>query len=133
MGEKFREVLLAAYNSRSCVTRGRDGTIHLLWATLGMRMSQGEFVSFVRLVTEAVACPARCGELASGSYGRVARCSMGQIMLSYDRLTLWFSPEEFQEFCRLIVEARQRLADTEPPPILGAPWTPPQGEIFTLN
>ena len=76
-----------------------------------MRMTQGEFVSFVRLVTEAVVCPARCGELASGSCGRVARCSMGQIMLSYDRLTLWFSPEEFEEFCRLIIEARQRLAE----------------------
>ena len=133
MGARFPEVLLAAYNSRSRVARGRDGTIHLLWGTLGMRMTQGEFVSFVRLVTEAVVCPARCGELASGSCGRVARCSMGQIMLSYDRLTLWFSPEEFEEFCQLIIEARQRLADTEPPPTLGAPWTQPQGEAFNLN
>src|SRR5215207_7147984 len=87
MAARFPEVLLAAYNSRSRVARGRDGIIHLLWDTLGMRMTQGEFVSFVRLVTEAVVCPARCGELASGSCGRVARCSMGQIMLSYDRRT----------------------------------------------
>jgi hypothetical protein len=133
MGEKSREVLLAAYNSRSRVTCSRDGTIHLLWGTLGMRMIQSEFMGFVRLVTEALVCQARCGELASGSCGRVARCSMGQIMLSYEGITLWLSPKEFEEFCRLIIEARERLADTKPPPTLGTPWTQPQGKAFSLN
>ena len=133
MGAKFRELLLAAYNSRRRVTRDRHGTIHLLWGTLGVRMPQGEFMSLARLVRQAVVCPARCGERALGSCGRVTRCSMGQIMLSYDTVTLWFFPEEFEEFCRLIIEARQRLADAEPPPTLGIPWTQPQGEVFDPN
>lgn len=133
MSEKSREVLLAAYNSRSRITRDRDGAIHLLWGMLGIRMTQGEFVSFVRLVSEAAGCPVRCGEMALGACGRVARCSMGQIMLSYQRLTLWFSPEEFEGFYRLVAEARRRLADTEPLPALGVPWRQPQRDIFDPN
>jgi hypothetical protein len=58
---------------------------------------------------------------------------MGQIMLSYEGITLWLSPKEFEEFCRLIIEARERLADTKPPPTLGTPWTQPQGKAFSLN
>jgi len=133
MGARFRELLLAAYNSRRRVTRDRHGTVHVLWGTLGVKMPQGEFIGLARLVTEAVLCSARCGELALGSCGRVAKCSMGQIMLSYDKFTLWFSPEEFEEFCRLITEAHQRLADAEPPPTLGIPWTQLQGEVFEPN
>lgn len=58
---------------------------------------------------------------------------MGQIMLSHGSLTLWFSPEEFEEFCRLGTAARQQLADVAPLPPLGVPWKPsPQG-AQTLN
>jgi hypothetical protein len=125
--------MLAAYNSRSCVTRGKDGTIHLSWGTLGVAMSQGEFIGLVRLITEAAECSLRCGQLARGSCGRVVKCSMGQISLSHGNLTLWFSPEEFQEFCHLIVKARQQLTDAKPLPTLGLPWVPPHGGAFDIN
>lgn len=96
-------------------------------------MSQGEFVNFVGLVTEAAECALRHGELARKPCGRVAKCPMGQIMLSHGNLTLWFSPEEFREFRRLIVKARQQLADAEPLATLGLPWVPPDGGAFGIN
>lgn len=89
-------------------------------------MSQGEFVDFAGLVTEAVGCAARCGELALGCSGRVFRCSMGQILLSHGNLTLWFSPDEFERLHGLVSRARQRIADAEPLPRLGIPWAPRQ-------
>jgi hypothetical protein len=55
---------------------------------------------------------------------------MGQITLSNGNLTVWFSPEEFREFCRLIAKAGQQLADAEPLPTLGLPWVPPDGGAF---
>ncbi len=58
---------------------------------------------------------------------------MGQIMLSHDNLTLWFSPEEFEEFYRLIATARQQLADAAPLPSLGTPWMPPRQERVSFN
>ncbi len=125
--------VLAAYNSRNRVIRAKDGTIHLSWGALGLSMPQGEFVGFVHLVTEAAGCALRCGELARGSWGRVAKCSMGQITLSHGTLTLWFSPEEFRVFCRLLVKAGQQLADAKPLPTLGLPWVPPNGGDFGIN
>jgi hypothetical protein len=58
---------------------------------------------------------------------------MGQIMLSHDSLTLWFSPEEFEEFYRLVATARQQLADTAPLPPLGVRWTPSHQGLASLN
>lgn len=133
MDAGFQDKVLAAYNSRSRVIRGGDGTIHLFWEALSVRMVQDEFLGFARLVTEAPECPVRCGELARGSCGRAVKCSMGQIMVSHGNLTLWFSPEEFCEFRRLIVGARQQLADAEPLPTLGTRWTPPNQEFFSPN
>ena len=124
--------VLAAYDVRRRVTRSADGTIHLCWGALSVGMRQGEFVDFTGLVTEAVECAARCGELARGCRGRVFRCSMGQIMLTHGDLTLWFSPEEFEELFRLAIRARQRLADAEPLPALGLPWAP-RHQPFSAN
>ncbi len=129
MDSGLRATVLAAHSSRSRVTRDTDGTIHLCWQTLGVRMTQGEFVDLIGLVSSAAEGRVRCGELARCPYGRVARCSMGQISLSHGSVTLWFSPEEFDEFCRLVLEARRRLADAEPLPSLGLPWTPPLGSF----
>lgn len=120
---------MAAYGVRRRVTRGEGGEIHLFWDALSLRMGLGEFVDFAGLVTEAVNCPLRCGELARGRRGRVARCSMGQISVSQGNLTLWFSPEEFEELQRLTDMARQRLADAEPVSSLGVPWIPEQSPI----
>ena len=89
---------------------------------LSIRMTQGEFLNLAGLVEDAVACPLRRGELARCPRGRVACCSMGQIVVSHHSLTLWFPPKEFEEFCRLAAEARQRLTDTAPLPQLGLPW-----------
>lgn len=116
--------VLAAYDVRRRVTRGGGGCIHLFWGSLSVEMSHDGFVDFARLVAEAAECPVRCGELARGCCGQVARCSMGQIMLRHDRLTLWLAPEEFEELHRLTARARQRLADAEPLPALGVRWTP---------
>jgi len=115
--------VLASYNSRSRVVRDREGHIHLFWEALSIRMTQGEFLGFAGLVTDAAGCAVRCGELATCPCGRAVRCSMGQIMVSHGSLTLWFSPEEFDEFYRLIVTARQHLADAAPLPQLGVSWT----------
>jgi hypothetical protein len=129
MDSGLRETELAAYNSRSRVVRDGEGMIHLFWGALSVRMSQGEFLDFARLVAEAACRMARCGELACSSCGRVVRCSMGQISLSYGRLTLWFDPEEFDAFERLAATARQRLSDAAPLPPLGLPWRPRQGPV----
>lgn len=129
MHSGLRVTVLAAYNSRSRVTRERDGTVRIFWETLSVGMTQAEFLGFAGLLAEAAECTARCRELARGSWGRVARCSMGQVMLSHGSLTLWFTPEEFEEFHRLVAGARQRLADSAPMPRLGLPWAP-LGEGF---
>ena len=133
MGSRLPTTVLASYNSRSRIVRDREGAVHLFWGALSIRMTQSEFLGFAGLVTDAAGCAGRCGELATGSCGRAIRCSMGQIMLSYDNLTLWFSPEEFEEFYRLIATARQQLADVAPLPPLGAPWMPPRQERVSFN
>jgi hypothetical protein len=128
-----RATVLAAYNSRSRVTRGDDGVIRLFWGMMSVGMDGAEFLDFAGLVAEAARCRLRCGELARGSHGRVVRCSMGQIKLSHGSLTLWFSPEEFGEFCQLVAGARRRLADSAPAPRLGSPWVPREEGFFGLN
>lgn len=126
MDSRFRTTVLASHGVRRRVMRGEGGDVHLFWESLGVGMSMGEFVDLAGLVAEALDRPVRCGELARGCCGRVARCSMGQILVSHGNLTLWFSPDEFEELHRLMDRARQRLADTEPPPAFGVPWTPRQ-------
>jgi len=133
MDSGSRAIVLAAYDSRSRVVRDGEGTIHFSWGVLSIKMTQNEFVSFVGLVKGAVGCVARCGELSRGSCGRVVRCSMGQIMVSHGSITLWLSPEEFEEFYQLVARARQRLSDAEPLPTLGLPWAPPDQELLSLN
>ena len=128
-----RATVLAAYNSRSRVTRGDDGAIRLFWGMMSLAMDGAEFLGFAGMVAEAAGCAVRCGELARGSCGRVALCSMGQIKLSHGSLTLWFSPEEFEAFCRLVVGARRRLADCAPAPSLGLPWAPREEGFFGPN
>lgn len=96
-------------------------------------MAQAEFLGLVDLVSGAVGCAARCGELARGSGGRVVCCPMGQVMLSHGDLSVWFSPEEFEEFSGLVVRARRRLADAEPLPRLGLPWSPQQRGFASPN
>jgi hypothetical protein len=127
MSSGLRATVLAAYNSRSRIIRQRDGAIQLFWEVLSIKMTQAEFLGFVDLVTEAAGRMARCGELARGSCGRADRCPMGQIMLSHGSFTLWFSPEEFEEFHRLLTGARRKLADSAPAPPLGLPWVPSRG------
>lgn len=133
MGPGFRVTVLAAYNSRSGVRRDARGVIQIFWGMLSLRMTQAEFLGLVDLVSEAVGCAMRCGELARSSEGRVVCCSMGQIMLSHGELSLWFSPEEFEEFSGLVARARQRLADAEPLPRLGLPWNPSRRGFASLN
>jgi hypothetical protein len=128
-----RATVLAAYNSRSRVTRGDDGVIRLCWGMMSVAMDGAEFLDFAGLVAEATGREMRCGELSRSSYGRVVRCSMGQIKLSHGNLTLWFSPGEFEEFCRLVAGARRRLADCAPAPRLGMPWGPRGEGFFGLN
>ena len=96
-------------------------------------MNQGEFMELAATLVEARRCPVRCGELARGCHGQAVRCPMGQIMLSHDRLTLWFSPEEFDRCCKLVDTARERLADAEPLPTLGKPYTPPRHGLLSPN
>lgn len=133
MDEKLREVVLAVHSSRDRVTRSADGTIHLSWGTLALRMSQGEFAELADIMGEARRCRIRRGQLARGYYGRAVRCPMGQVMLSHGRITLWFSPEEFEQCCGLVDEARRRLADAEPLPALGKPWYGDVSGFFGLN
>jgi hypothetical protein len=129
----LRATVLAAYNSRSRVTRGDDGAIRLFWGMMSVEMNGAAFLDFVGLVVEAAERGVRCGELARGSRGRVIRCSMGQIMVSHGGLALWFSPEEFEEFHRLVVGARRRLADSAPAPRMGLPWAPREEGYFARN
>ncbi len=129
MNGEHRAAELAAHNLRRRVTRGANGSINLFWGAVSIEMSQGEFVDLAGLVADAVGSPARQGELARGCCGRVARCSMGQILLSHGTLTLWFSPEEFEELHRLVSRARRRIADAEPLPALGVPWAPRRDRI----
>jgi hypothetical protein len=133
MDPKLPATVLASYNSRNRIMRDQEGGIHLFWGSLGIRMTQGEFLGLVSLVVDAAGCAARCGELAMRSCGRAIRCPMGQIMLSHGSLTLWFSPEEFEDFCRLSTTARQQLADAAPLPSLGVPWKPPCQGSATFN
>ena len=133
MDSRLSTTVLASYNSRSRIVRDREGGIHLFWKSLGIRMTQDEFLGLVGLVKDAAGCTARCGELAMRPCGRAVRCPMGQIMLSHGSLTLWFSPEEFEEFCRLSTTARRRLADVAPLPPLGLPWKLPHQGAQTLN
>jgi hypothetical protein len=119
-----RTSVLATHGVRRRIVRDEGGGVHLFWGSWGVGMSVGEFVDFAGILAEAADRPMRCGEVARGCCGRVAYCSMGQILVSHGNLTLWFSPEEFDELHRLTASARQRLADAEPPPALGVPWTP---------
>ncbi len=134
MDPKALAKVLASYNSRARIVRDREGNIHIFWGTLSIRLAQSEFLGFADLVADAAGCAIRCGELAARCCGRAVRRSMGQIMLSHGSLTLWFSPEEFEDFCQLVATARQQLADAAPPSPLGVPWMPARHEGFvTLN
>lgn len=133
MNSRLLATVLASYNSRSRIVRDSEGNIRLFWGALSIKMSQGEFLGFVDLITDAAGCKARCGELATCPYGEAARCPMGQIMVSHGSLTLWFSPEEFEEFHQLVTTALKQLADAAPLPPLGVPWTPPHQRFASLN
>lgn len=132
MDSTSRSRVLAAYDVRRRVTRGVGGGIQLSWGAVGVEMSQAEFVDFASMVAGARECPARCGELARGWGGRVCRCAMGQISLRHGNVTLWLSPEEFEDLCGLTAAARGRLADLAPVPALGVSWTP-EGDAFSAN
>lgn len=133
MDSRLLAAVLASYNTRTRIVLDREGAIHLFWGTLSIKMTQSEFLGFAGLVTEAAGCGVRCGELAARCCGRAVRRSMGQIMLSHGSLTLWFSPEEFEDLNQLVTKARQRLADAAPPSPLGVPWTPPREGFAALN
>lgn len=121
--------VLADRGSRRRVVRGADGGIEVHWSVMNVGMSGIEFVGFAGMLMDAAECAARCGELARCFRGRVSRCAMGEVSLSFGRLTLWFSPEEFEEFGRLVSEARQKLSDLAPPPRLGVPWRPEKSHL----
>jgi hypothetical protein len=131
-GSEFKAAVLAGYSVRRRVVRGADGMVSVLWGSLGLRMSHAEFLDLAGVLAEAVQNPARYGELARGVHARVVRCSMGQFTLHHGDLTLWFSPEEFEELANLTIRARQKLADSAPTPRLGIPWTPRE-ELFGPN
>ncbi|MDN5698005.1 MAG: hypothetical protein L0G70_08545 [Rubrobacter sp.] len=131
MRPEFSTAVLASYNSRSRIVREDGGGGRLFWGVLSVGMSVGEFVEFALMLSETGGV-ARRGELARCACGRVDRCAMGQIMVSHESLTLWFEPDEFEDFGRLVDQARQRLADSEPPPALGVPWEP-RGEFFGVS
>lgn len=124
--------MLASYGSRSRVVRGVSGGISVSWDVLSVEMSGAEFAGFAEMIVDAFGCSVRCGELAKCPCGRVSRCAMGEVSLSHDRLTLWFSPEEFEEFGMLVLAARRKLADLAPPPPLGSPWEPGEAH-FGVN
>lgn len=132
MDSRLPATVLASHNSRTRIVRDQEGAIHLFWGTLSIKMTQSEFLGFTGLVTDAAGCAIRCGELAVRCCGRAVRRSMGQIMLSHGSLTLWLSPEEFEDLHQLVTRARQRLADAVPSSPLGVPWTPRE-ESVTLN
>ncbi|MDQ4105976.1 MAG: hypothetical protein M3157_02225 [Actinomycetota bacterium] len=123
---------MASYSVRHRVVRGADGVVSLLWGSMGLRVSHAELLDLAGVFSDALRSAARYGELARGVRARVVRCSMGQMTLHYGDLTLWFSPEEFEDLARLTIHARQKLADAPPPPPLGLPWRPGD-EIFGPN
>jgi hypothetical protein len=130
---KVRAAVLAAYSVRRRVVRGADGTVSVLWGSLGLRMSHAEFLDLAGVLAEAMQSPARYGEMARGVHTRVVRCSMGQVTLHHGDLTLWSSPEEFDELANLIIRARRQLADSVPAPRLGLPWAPREEGFFGPN
>ena len=132
-GPGFKAAVLAAYSVRRRVVRGADGMVSVLWGSLGLRISHAEFLDLAGVLAEAVRNPARYGEMARGVRARVVRCSMGQVTLHHGDLTLWFSPEEFEELASLMIRARQKLADSAPAPPLGLPWTPREEGFFGPN
>jgi hypothetical protein len=132
-GPEFEAAVLAAYSVRRRVVRGADGRVSVLWGSLGLRISHAEFLDLAGVLAEAVRNPARYSEMARGAYARVVRCTMGQVTLHHGDLTLWFSPEEFEEFANLAVKARQKLADSAPAPRLGLPWRPQAEGFFRPN
>jgi hypothetical protein len=123
-GSGVKAAVLAAYSVRRRVVRGSEGVVSVLWGSLGLRMSHAEFLDLAEVLAGAARNPARYGELARGDHARVVRCTMGQVTLHRGDLTLWFSPEEFEELASLTTLARQKLADSAPAPRLGLPWTP---------
>jgi hypothetical protein len=130
---KGRAAVLAAYSVRRRVVRGADGTVSVLWGSLGLRMSYAEFLDLAEVLAEAMQSPARYGEMARGVHARVVRCSMGQVTLHHGDLTLWSSLEEFEELANLILRARRQLADSVPAPRLGLPWAPREEGFFGPN
>ena len=132
-GSEFKAAVLAAYSVRRRVVRGADGMVSLLWGSVGLRMSLAEFIDLARVLSEAARSPARHGEPARGVHARVVRCSMGQVTLHHGELTLWFSPEEFEELSEMTLRARQRLADSAPAPRLGVSWAPREEGFFGPN
>jgi hypothetical protein len=125
--------VLAAYSVRRRVVRGADGTVSVLWGSLGLKMSYAEFLDLAGVLEGALQSPSRYGEMARGVHARVVRCSMGQVTLHHGDLTLWFSPEEFEELANLTSWARRRLADSAPAPRLGLPWVPREEGYFGPN
>lgn len=95
-------------------------------------MLHAEFLDLSGVLAEAAWSLARYGELARAGRTWVVRCSMGQVTLHHGELTVWFSPEEFEDFSSLVGRARQKLADSAPPPPLGLAWKP-EGEMFGPN
>ena len=132
-GSEFKAAVLAAYSVRRRVVRSADGTVSVLWGSLGLKMSYAEFLDLAGVLEEAVRSLARYGEMARGVHARVVRCSMGQVTLHHGDLTLWFSPEEFEELANLTVRARRKLADSAPAPRLGLPWAPREEGFFGPN
>jgi hypothetical protein len=132
-GSGFKAAVLAAHSVRRRVVRGADGAVSVLWGSLGLRMSHGEFLDLAGVLAEARRSSARYGETARGDHARVVRCSMGQVTLHHGNLTLWFSPEEFEELADLTMRARRKLADSAPAPRLGLPWAPREEGFFGIN
>jgi hypothetical protein len=132
-GSEFKATVLAAHSVRRRVVRGADGAVSVLWGSLGLRMSYGEFVDLAGVLAEARRSSLRYGEAARGDHARVVRCSMGQVTLHHGDLTLWFSPEEFEELADLTMRARRKLADSAPAPRLGLPWAPRDKGFFGIN
>jgi hypothetical protein len=129
---KLKAAVLASYSVRHRVVRSADGTVSVLWGSVGLRMSLAEFLDLAGVLAEAMRSPARYGEMARGVHARVVRCSMGQVTVHHGDLTLWFSPEEFEDLADLTTRARRKLADSAPLPLLGLPWGP-KGKIFGPN
>jgi hypothetical protein len=111
-----RTSVLATHSVRRRVVRDEAGDVHLFGGSFSLGMNLGEFVELAGMLAEATDRRMRCGEDVRGCCGWVTRCAMGQILVSHGNLTLWFSPEEFEDLYRLTASARRRLADTEPPP-----------------